>query len=163
MKQKQIRPGSLVHPVLRISWCSKAEKFLKQTWIKLTEVPGADSFSLASPFAGQARGSVSEHDQIFQFFPSYNGNTSDCSCKALVRVQGGKRAKDSFSYDQKLLSAHKQLHEQRPGDKSNSKETNATITETSPGKSYCSGCLKLGQTEQWWQQHNRKWMAEALP
>lgn len=66
-----------------------------------------------------------------------------------MRAPGGKMGKDSFSYDQKLFSAHEQLPELRPGDNSNSEETNATIIETSPGKSSCSGCLKLGQTEQW--------------
>jgi len=79
-----------------------------------------------------------------------------------VRAPSGKMGKDSFSYNQKLFSAHKQLPELRPRDNSKSEEMNATIIETSPGKSYCSGHLKLGQTEQW-QQHNRKWIAEALP
>ena len=78
-----------------------------------------------------------------------------------MRAPGGKMGKDSFSYNQKLFSAHEQLPELCPGDNSNSEETNAAIIETSPGKSYCSGCLKLGQTEQW-QQHNRKWMAERF-
>lgn len=70
--------------------------------------------------------------------------------------------KDSFSYDQKLFSVQEQLPELCPGDNSNSEETNATIIETSPGKSSCSGCLKLGQTEQWQHTTENGWQRRFL-
>lgn len=87
-------------------------------------------------------------------------NRASHSWEATVRAQSRKVGKDSFSYDEKL-PPHKQLRELRPSHSSNSEQTDATLTETSLGKSYCSGCSKLGQAEQW-QKHSRKWVMGML-
>lgn len=91
VKQMQIRPGNLVHSALEapgsprnisvsVQICmQEGREALQWALNKLTELPEEKSFSLASPFAGQGRGRVSENEHIFQFFPLYKGNASDAT------------------------------------------------------------------------------------
>lgn len=169
----QIRPGNLVHSALEapgsprnisvsVQICmQEGREALQRALNKLTELPEEKSFSLASPFAGQGRGKVSENEHIFQFFPLYEGNASDATeSHATWRLEWEFKAErwEKINFLTTKSSWHTSSYLNRaPETNSNSEETNATIIEISPGKSYCSGCLKLGQTEQW-QKHNRKWM-----